>query len=108
MSGKLSKGRDLIVMKLKLDVSWHLPDVCTRFQVHISKHVEKKVRKLSGGGDLCWDLPSECLWPPSGQKLPNHEENQYSSRENPKNMTFAENGTYIEKYTVGHLYIKFE
>ena len=28
-------------MKLKLDVSCHLPDVYTRFQVYITKHVEK-------------------------------------------------------------------
>ena len=40
-SGKLSGGRDLFVMKLKLGVSCHLPDVYTRFQVYTSKHVEK-------------------------------------------------------------------
>ena len=33
--------QDLIAMKLKPDVSCHLPDVYTRFQLHISKHVEK-------------------------------------------------------------------
>ena len=33
--------RDMIALKFKLDVSWHLPDVYTRFQVHISKHVQK-------------------------------------------------------------------
>ena len=74
------RGRDLIVMKLNLDLSCHLLDAYTRFQVHISKHVEKKVRKLSSGGELCWVPLSECLWPPRGQTLPTHYENQYSSR----------------------------
>ena len=32
---------DLIVMKLKSGMSCHLPDVYTRFKIHISKHVEK-------------------------------------------------------------------
>ena len=39
---------------LKLDVSCHLLDVYTKFQIHISKHVEKKLRKISAGAELCW------------------------------------------------------
>ena len=54
---------------MKLDVSCHLRDVCTRFQIHISKRVEKSSKKLS-----------ECLWQPGGQKLPSHDENQCISR----------------------------
>ena len=41
-----------------------------KFQVHISEHVAKKLRRLSGGGELCWDPLSECLWSPRGQELP--------------------------------------
>ena len=41
-------------MKLKLDVSCYLPEVYTKFQVHISKHVEP-------------------------ENPPSHDENQYSS-----------------------------
>ena len=70
-SEKLSKGRDLILMELKLDVSCQLQDVYTRFQAPISKYVKKKrLRKLSGGGKLNWDPPSECVCPPRGQNCP--------------------------------------
>ena len=46
------------MMKLNFDVSCHILIVNTRFQVHISKHVEKKLKKLSAGGELCF--PSVC------------------------------------------------
>ena len=39
-------------MELQLDV-WHcLLDVYTKFQIDISKHVEKKSRKLFAGREL--------------------------------------------------------
>ena len=53
--------RDLIAMRLKLDVSCNLMDVYTRFQVHISKHVEESWESFPLAGN---------------QKLPNHDENQ--------------------------------
>ena len=31
-----------------------------------------------------------------------------NNRQNSKNMIFAKNGTYVEKYTAGHLRTKFE
>ena len=37
---------DPIVMKLKLDMSCHLLNAYTKFQIDISKHVEKKSGKL--------------------------------------------------------------
>ena len=36
---------DPIVMQLKLDMSCHLLNVCTKFQIDISKHVEEKSGK---------------------------------------------------------------
>ena len=36
---------DLIVMQLKLDMSCHLQNVYTKFQIDISKHVEEKSGK---------------------------------------------------------------
>ena len=36
---------DPIVMQLKLDMSCHLLNVCTKFQIDIFKHVEKNPRK---------------------------------------------------------------
>ena len=66
-------------MKLKLDVSYHLLDVYTRFQVHISKHV-KKAKKTSDWRGALLRSPSECLWPPESQTLPNHDLNQYGLR----------------------------
>ena len=36
---------DPIVMQLKLDMSCHLLNVCTKFQIGISKHVEEKSGK---------------------------------------------------------------
>ena len=44
-SGKLSRGKGMSVKKLELDVSCQLRDVYTRFQVHISEHVERKGQK---------------------------------------------------------------
>ena len=45
-------------MKLKLDV-WHcLLDVYTKFQIDISKHVDKKSKKLFAG----WELYQLPLW----------------------------------------------
>ena len=49
---KLSRGIDLIVMKLKPHVSRHLLDVYTRFKIRILKHVEKKSVKLFAGWEL--------------------------------------------------------
>ena len=37
---------DPIMMKLKLDMSCHLLNVYTKFENDISKHLEKKSRKL--------------------------------------------------------------
>ena len=48
---KLARGINLIVMKLKPHVSCHLLDVYTGFQIHISKHVEKKYVKFSLAGN---------------------------------------------------------
>ena len=31
-----------------------------------------------------------------------------NNRQNSENMNFAKNGTYVEKYTAGHLRTKFE
>ena len=31
-----------------------------------------------------------------------------NNRQNSKNIIFAKNGTYVEKYTAGHLHTKFE
>ena len=53
-SGKLSRSRNLIVMKLIHDVSCHVPDVYTRFQGHISKLLESKLQAFYSGGELCW------------------------------------------------------
>ena len=53
-------------MKLKLDVSCYLPEVYTKFQVHISKHVEKSSENLPEVGS-------------SAENPPSHDENQYSS-----------------------------
>ena len=35
-------------MKLKLDMSCHLQSVYTKFQIGISKHVEKSLENLDG------------------------------------------------------------
>ena len=80
-SGKLPRGRDLIVMKLTSDVPCQLPDLCIpnfRFIFQIMK--KKSSEKIPGGWELCWDPPSDCLWTPRGRKLPSHNQNQYSSR----------------------------
>ena len=36
---------DPIVMQLKFNMSWHLMNVYTKFQINISKHVEEKSGK---------------------------------------------------------------
>ena len=41
---KLGQGEP-IVMQLKLDMSCHLLNVCAKFQIDISKHVEEKSGK---------------------------------------------------------------
>ena len=66
---------DPTVMELQLDV-WHcLLDVYTKFQIDISKHVEKSQENCSLAGSST-NSPSECFCPPEGQKLPNHDDNQ--------------------------------
>ena len=65
-------------------MSCYLPDLYTRFQVHISTQLSrKKLRKFSGGVEFCWGPLSECLWSPKGQTLPSHDEKQYSSKHLP-------------------------
>ena len=71
-------------MKLELDMWHYLLNVYTMFQNDISKHVEKKPGKL--------------------RKIQTRKNN----RQNSENMIFAKNGTYVEKYTAGHLRTKFE
>ena len=51
---------DPIAMKLKLDVSCHPPDAFIKFQVNISKHVEKKYGKLFAGR---WRRATELPFP---------------------------------------------
>ena len=50
---------DPIVMKLKLDMSCHLLNANTKFQIDISKHIEKKSGKLgrTDGQTDGWTLP---------------------------------------------------
>ena len=62
-------------MKLELNVSHRQVNVYTKFQIDISKHVQKKSGKLSAGGKLV-SSPSECFWPPRGHNLTNHDKNQ--------------------------------
>ena len=71
-------------MKLELDVWHYLLNVYTMFENDISKHVEKKPGKL--------------------RKIQDAQKN----RQNSENTIFAKNGTYVKKYTVGHLQTKFE
>ena len=59
-------------MKLKPHVSCHLLDVNTRFQIHISKHVEKSLETFRCLGDLLTP-PFGYFCPPEGQKLPKHD-----------------------------------
>ena len=58
--------------------------VYTKFQTDISKHVEKKPGKL--------------------RKIQNVQNNRQNSEDN----IFTKNGTYVDVYTAGHLYTKFE
>ena len=44
---------DPTVMKLKLDMLSHLLNVYTKFQIDISKHVEKKSKKLGRTDGHC-------------------------------------------------------
>ena len=73
-----------IGMKLELDVWHYLLNVYTMFQNDISKHVEKNPGKL--------------------RKIQNAQNN----RQNSENKIFEKNGTYVKKYTAGHLRTKFE
>ena len=71
---KVGQG-DLTAMKLYLDV-WHcLLDVYTKFQIDISKHVEKSPENFSLAGSST-NSPFTVFCLPEGQKLPNHDENQ--------------------------------
>ena len=73
-----------IGMKFELDV-WHHPlDVYAKFQTDISHHVQKS--------------------PENFKKSKTHK----NIRQNSENNIFTKNGTYVEKYTAGHLYTKFE
>ena len=64
---------------------WHyLLNIYTMFQNNIPKHVEELPGKLG--------------------KIRNAQNN----RKNSENTIFANNGTYVEKYTAGHLRTKFE
>ena len=73
-----------IGMKLKLDVWHYLLNVYTMFKNHISKHVEKRPQNFP-----------KC-------------KTQKNNPQNSKNTIFTKKGTYVEKYTAGHLCTKFE
>ena len=73
-----------IGMKLELDVWHYLLNVYTMFQNDISKHVEKTPENFAK----------------SKTRKNNHQ--------NSENKIFEKNGTYVEKYTAGHLRTKFE
>ena len=73
-----------IGMKLELDV-WHcLLNVYTMFQNDISKHVKKSPENFA------------------------KSKTRKNNRQKSENTIFAKNGTYVEKYTAGHLRTKFE
>ena len=74
-----------IGMKLELDVWHYLLNVYTMFQNDISKHVKKKTRKTSQN--------------PKRAKI---------IAKIPKIRFLKKKGTYVEKYTAGHLRTKFE
>ena len=72
-------------MKIELDLWRCLLDVYTKFQIDISKHVGKipgKPRKIQNAQKIIVKIP--------------------------KIRFFTENGTYVRKYTAGHLCTKFE
>ena len=73
-----------IGMKLELDVWHYLLNVYTMFQNDISKHVEKNPENFA------------------------KSKTRKNNRQNSENKIFEKNGTYVEKYTVGHLHTKFE
>ena len=71
-------------MKLALDV-WHHPlDVYAKFQIDISKHVQKSPENFA-----------KC-------------KTRKNNRQNYENDIFTKTGNYVEKYTAGHLCTKFE
>ena len=73
-----------IGMKLELEVWHHLLDVYTKFQIDISKHVERSQVNF--------------------EKSKMHK----NSRQNSENVIFAKSWNYVEKQTAGHLCTKFE
>ena len=74
----------LIGMKLELDLWHHLPDVYTKFQIDILKHVEKS--------------------PENFEK----SKKRKNDRQNTENKIFATIGTYVKRCAAGHLCTKFE
>ena len=70
-------------MKLKLDLWHHLLGVYTKFQIDISKHVEKSLENFE------------------------RSETQKNYCQNYENK-IKKDGTYVEKYTVGHQCSKFQ
>ena len=78
-------------MKPQVDVWLCLLDVYTKFQIDISKHVEKKSRSSINS-------PFGVFLSAEGQKLPNHDENQQRSR----------HSLYKCVYQIWGLYIIFE
>ena len=68
-----------IGMKLELDVWHYLLNVYAMFQNDISKHVEKNPENFA------------------------KSKTRKNNRQNSENTIFAKNGTYVEKYTAGHL-----
>ena len=71
-------------MKLELDVWHYILNVYTMFQNDISKHVEKSPENFA------------------------KSKTRKNNRQNSEKTIFAKNGTYVEKYTAGHLRTKFE
>ena len=102
MPWKQKNEFDLLVKYVRVTQLCPPSDVHIKFQINISKHVGKKSRKLSvicdytdnhkfmiGAGKVghcdknyfhcqgaLLNSPFQVFWPPEGQKLPNHEENQ--------------------------------
>ena len=84
-----------IGMKLEFDV-WHHPlDVYAKFQTDISQHVQKSPENFSLAGSSSNTPPFKCFCPPEGQKLPNHDENQYGSRHSQYECVYQIWGLYI-------------
>ena len=71
-----------IGMKLELDLLNHLPDVHTKFQIDISKYVEKNPENLES-------------------KTRKNNQTRFETNK-------QTNRTYVEKYTAAHLCTKFE